>query len=180
MGKDCDVVDVLRHYRHDWLNKLQLIKGNLEIGRVEKVESLIEEVIQQSKNESDLTNMNIQKVAKRLLTFNWERHPYLLSYEILTRKKDWDKVEDFVLKVLDDVVYLLDQYAVFGDSNQLFIIFRDDINKYELELDFHGHLNIIDEGFGKGIHQIKEQYGALIRNLEWDKHGCYLNIMFSN
>ena len=30
-GKKLDDVEVLRHSRHDWLNKIQLIKGNLRI-----------------------------------------------------------------------------------------------------------------------------------------------------
>lgn len=173
MNRDWDVVDVLRHYRHDWLNKLQLIKGNLDIGRVEKVDHIIREVIQQSKNESDLSNMNMKKLAKRLLTFNWEGHPYLLSYELVDGTGDWSKWEEVVLNIMDDVVNILDEHSVYGNDNRLLIIFKD-INKFEMELDFDGYLKIDDNLEGKLL-KLRETYQEIIK-LEWDSHGCYVNV----
>ena len=36
--KEWNTVDVLRQVRHDWLNKLQLIKGNLDLNKMERYE----------------------------------------------------------------------------------------------------------------------------------------------
>jgi len=45
MEKNWTTVELLRHARHDWLNKIQLIKGNMSIGKMDRVEAIIEEII---------------------------------------------------------------------------------------------------------------------------------------
>ncbi len=37
-----NIVDLLSHSRHDWMNKLQLIKGNLSLQKYERVNDIIE------------------------------------------------------------------------------------------------------------------------------------------
>ncbi|MDQ0254235.1 stage 0 sporulation protein B (sporulation initiation phosphotransferase) [Evansella vedderi] len=171
-----EVVDVLRHYRHDWLNKLQLIKGNLDIGRIEKVEGLIQEVIQQSKNESDLSNLNSQKLAERLLTFNWEEHPYVLFYEILTEDKNWGPIESRVMGILNHIFLLFDSHAKYGYDNQLIVILKD-VDGAELELDYHGQL-LLNDNWHSDLENFQKQYANVIRKIEWDENGLFLNIHF--
>ncbi|MCD8509217.1 MAG: sporulation initiation phosphotransferase B [Bacillus sp. (in: Bacteria)] len=176
MRKDWEVVDVLRHYRHDWLNKLQLIKGNLDIGRLEKVEDLIKDVIQQSRNESNLSNMESKILAERLLTFNWEAHPYVLFYEILTSDKNWGKIESQVLDILNHVFNLFDYHAICGQDNQLMVILKDEKGP-EIELDFHGQLQI-DEKWNRDIDKLNSRFHSIVHKIEWDEDGFYLNIHF--
>ena len=38
MRKEWDTIEVLKHARHDWLNKLQLIKGNLSLIKIDQRE----------------------------------------------------------------------------------------------------------------------------------------------
>ncbi|WP_312471145.1 Spo0B domain-containing protein, partial [Neobacillus sp.] len=45
MGKEWDIVEVLRHSRHDWLNRLQLIKGNLDLNRIDRAKAVIDEIV---------------------------------------------------------------------------------------------------------------------------------------
>lgn len=45
MSRDWSTLEVLRHARHDWLNQLQLIKANLSLGRTERANEIIEEII---------------------------------------------------------------------------------------------------------------------------------------
>lgn len=177
MRKEWEVVDVLRHYRHDWLNKLQLIKGNLDIGRIEKVDELIKEVIQQSRNESNLSNMDSKRLAERLLTFNWEAHPYVLFYEILTSKISWGKIENHLLDILNHVFSLFDYHAKYGHDNQLMVILKDEGGPV-LEVDFHGQLKINDQ-WNRDIDELKTKYHPMIHKIEWDENGFYLNIHFS-
>ncbi|WP_082892657.1 Spo0B domain-containing protein [Rossellomorea aquimaris] len=35
MRENWGVVEALRHARHDWMNDLQLIKGNLDLNRLD-------------------------------------------------------------------------------------------------------------------------------------------------
>ena len=45
MDKNWTTFEVLRQTRHDWLNKIQIIKGNLELNKIDRVKGYIEEII---------------------------------------------------------------------------------------------------------------------------------------
>ncbi|WP_077214114.1 Spo0B C-terminal domain-containing protein [Bacillus dakarensis] len=83
MKKEWNTVEVLRHARHDWLNKLQLIKGNLSLNKVDRVFEIIDEIVVETQQESKLSNMNIPQFASLLFTYNWENYQIQLEYEIL-------------------------------------------------------------------------------------------------
>lgn len=83
------VVEVLRHARHDWMNKLQLIKGNLALNKIEQVERLMDEMVMDARQETRLSNLKLPKFAEILLTFNWERHPFQIEYEIMDEFCSW-------------------------------------------------------------------------------------------
>lgn len=82
MKKDWDTLEVLKHARHDWLNKIQLIKGNLSLNKVDRVKDIIEEIICEARQESNLTNLNLPQFASSLLTCNWDQHSFQLDYEV--------------------------------------------------------------------------------------------------
>lgn len=63
MDKKKEFIELLRHYRHDWLNVLQLIKGNLALNKLNRVEEIIREIVIHTENESKLSNLQIPKVA---------------------------------------------------------------------------------------------------------------------
>ncbi|WP_301294369.1 Spo0B domain-containing protein [Peribacillus frigoritolerans] len=45
MDKNWTTIETLRQTRHDWLNKIQIIKGNLELNRIDRVKGIIDEII---------------------------------------------------------------------------------------------------------------------------------------
>ena len=71
MTKEINVIEALRHNRHDWLNVMQLVKTNLALGNYERIEELIQQTVQTCVNESKLSSLGIPKVATKLLTYNW-------------------------------------------------------------------------------------------------------------
>ncbi|WP_445490147.1 Spo0B C-terminal domain-containing protein [Niallia sp. 03133] len=87
MNKDWNTIDFLRHVRHDWLNKIQLIKGNLALNKEERVKEIIEEIIMESQNEARLSNLEIPQFALLLLTSNWKNYSFQLEYEVLNDGK---------------------------------------------------------------------------------------------
>ena len=178
MTREWDVLEVLKHYRHDWLNKLQLIKGNLDIGRTEKAATIIDEIIQQSRNESHLSNMNIPDLATRLITFNWEEHPYLLTVETITGDKDWSQHESEIKTFLDEMFLLFDKYANYGDDNHIILIFKD-LKEFKIELDFQGELPL-NSTLEREIQQLQNKFGNILGKIEWDKHGCFINLNLTN
>ncbi|MFT8321352.1 MAG: sporulation initiation phosphotransferase B [Bacillus sp. (in: firmicutes)] len=87
MNKDWNTIDFLRHVRHDWLNKIQLIKGNLALNKEERVKEIIEVIIMEAQNEARLSNLDIPQFATLLLTCNWESYAFQLEYEVLNEEK---------------------------------------------------------------------------------------------
>ncbi|MGP7816840.1 Spo0B C-terminal domain-containing protein [Niallia sp. 01092] len=87
MNKDWNTIDFLRHVRHDWLNKIQLIKGNLALNKEERVKEIIEMIIMEAKHEAKLSNLHMPQFALLLLTCNWENNCFQLEYEVLNEEK---------------------------------------------------------------------------------------------
>lgn len=83
MEKDWNMIEVLRHARHDWLNKIQLIKGNLSLNKVERAKEIIDEIVVEAQQEAKLSNLNLPQFASLLFTYNWENHSFQLEYEVL-------------------------------------------------------------------------------------------------
>ncbi|WP_027409450.1 sporulation initiation phosphotransferase B [Anoxybacteroides tepidamans] len=83
MEKRWSVLDALRHSRHDWLNKIQLIKGNLALNKLERVNEIIEEIVRDMQHETKLTNLRARRFAEMLMTYNWEARKVSVTYEVL-------------------------------------------------------------------------------------------------
>lgn len=170
-----DVLNILRHYRHDWLNHLQLINGYLAMGRVEKVENLINEMVIQAKNESHLSNLNMDEFAEKILTFNWQGNSIWLSFEIISETGDWSKWEQMIISYFDNIMNLLNNHTKSGEEQQAIVIIND-LDKKSVDIDFHGCLRI-DQEWRENIRIIEQQYGNHIEQLEWNKSECYVKFV---
>jgi len=94
---EMDTIELLRHSRHDWLNKIQLISGYISLGKTEKVKEIISDIIYSTQMESKLSNLGLPHFATYLLTYNWKTKPFIMKYEIIGNgkldiKNDYDLV----------------------------------------------------------------------------------------
>ncbi|MBB6445885.1 sporulation initiation phosphotransferase B [Bacillus benzoevorans] len=85
--KDWDTVAMLRHVRHDWLNKLQLIKGNIDLNKIDHARRIIEEIVIETQNETKLSNLGIPQFTAMLLTHNWKSQAFQLEFEVVNDLK---------------------------------------------------------------------------------------------
>ena len=106
MEKEWDIVEVLRHSRHDWLNRLQLIKGNLDLNRIDRAKAYINEIVIEAQHESKLSNFHFPLFASLLLKSNWEQHLFQLEYEVLN-DVEAVKINDRILSELDKILLCL-------------------------------------------------------------------------
>lgn len=83
MNKDWTTVELLSHSRHDWLNKVQLIKGNLALHKYDRVNEIIQEIVIEAQNESRLSQLHTPQLAALLLTCNWNNFSFQVDYEVL-------------------------------------------------------------------------------------------------
>lgn len=87
MNKDWNMIEVLRYARHDWLNKIQLIKGNLALNKIDRAKEIIDEIVACAQQEAKLSNLKIPQFASLILTYNWENHMFQLEYDVLDGSK---------------------------------------------------------------------------------------------
>jgi stage 0 sporulation protein B (sporulation initiation phosphotransferase) len=133
-----DIVEVLRHSRHDWLNKLQLIKGNLDLDRIERAKEIIDEIVVGAQQESKLSNLNIPHFTSLLFRTNWERHSFQLEYEVLPESGRL-KICDLLLTRWTDSLYMiLDSSIQPFQENHLSISVDTHENGARFFFDFRG------------------------------------------
>ncbi|WP_158282129.1 Spo0B domain-containing protein [Salipaludibacillus keqinensis] len=175
MAKEWDVLNALRHYRHDWLNHMQLINGYIAMGRTEKVETLIDDIVNQAKNESHLSNLNMNQLAEEILTFNWNGHSFSLNFEVISESKDWSNWEELLLSFFREFMKILDLSTKYGEEQQA-VLMMNDIESITVEIDFQGSLRINKEWI-ENIKRIERRYGNHIDQIEWNESECYVKFV---
>ncbi|KAB8134738.1 hypothetical protein F9U64_11420 [Gracilibacillus oryzae] len=77
-----EVIELLRHYRHDNLNDLQLVMGYLQLGKQEKAQAKINEIIAKANNERQLDRLQLPETMLWLYKKNWFSENLSLEYRI--------------------------------------------------------------------------------------------------
>lgn len=161
--KEWDTVAMLSHVRHDWLNKLQLIKGNLDLDKVDQARRIIEEIVIETQNETKLSNLNIPKFTGILLTHNWGSHLFQLEFEVVNDLRcsglDDEGLSKWVTTFFTCLNEAVQQYA----DNHLMISIEPDPQGIRFFFDFSGIIvNIAHiEDFFKNA-----SFGKMERQLE--------------
>ncbi|AQQ52903.1 Spo0B domain-containing protein [Planococcus lenghuensis] len=75
------VAEALQHARHDFLNKLQLIKINADLGKTDRISGLIEEFAELAKVQSCLVRLGLPVTEEWLLTAGWRFPEFLVNVE---------------------------------------------------------------------------------------------------
>ena len=168
MKKAWNIVEILRHARHDWLNRVQLIKGYISLNNIERVNKILDEIIADAYQESKLSNMNMPEFASLLLVYNWENHKIHLEYEVLGEEPGKGLAADdhlltkWTSSFLDTLSSSVDDCA----ENCLSITIEEEDGGYRFFFDFRGrimeesavlnylrhHSSIVDK-----IHEYNEQ-----------------------
>lgn len=166
MGKEWNAVEILRHSRHDWLNKLQLIKGNLALERLDRVNEIIEEIIMDTKNESKLTNLKAPQLAALLMLFNWEEQHFFLEFEVLGDEQNLSNIDReltaWCCTFLNEINKVIKPFA----ENHLILSIQISEKEIRFIFDFRG----IIEDKSTMLHYLEDQKNALIKVLEYEVH----------
>ncbi|WP_413374550.1 Spo0B domain-containing protein [Alkalihalobacillus sp. 1P02AB] len=173
MTNDMNLLEALRHKRHDWLNIVQLIKMNLALGRYERIEELIHTTVQQCVNESKLSNLGISKLAEDLITYNWknEHHNRMqLEINVAGSERDLHPYEPILDKVIKKVIFTFAEQSEWVSENQLLLTIVLNENECELLFLYEGTLNIKKAD----LFVLLESIQPKIEVVEWQKDTCLL------
>lgn len=147
-----ETLTLLQHVRHDWLNRIQLIKGYLALGKVDQAERVIEEIVLESQQETKLTKLGLPEFATLLLLHNWgwEGHTFQIEYEFINdlpvhsindlKLTSW--VKSFFQAISDALPPLY--------SNRLYVSIEPLEKSLSLHFDFDGKLKDLD-GFEQWV-----------------------------
>ncbi|WP_017755947.1 Spo0B C-terminal domain-containing protein [Calidifontibacillus oryziterrae] len=138
MNKEWNAVEILRHSRHDWLNKLQLIKGNLALNRFDRVHEIIEEIIMETKNDTKLTNLKASQLAGQLMVFNWRNYNFLIDYEIVGEERDLSEYDNELSRWCRDFFHTLNEAVKPYAENNLSISIQTSNEEVRFFFDFSG------------------------------------------
>ncbi|WP_273832639.1 Spo0B C-terminal domain-containing protein [Guptibacillus sedimenti] len=141
MSKKWNTFDVLRHSRHDWLNRLQLIKGNLALDHVDRAKEIIEEIIIQSRQEAKLSNLNAPKLAEYILTFNWCNHLFQLDFEVIGDEYDICAYEADLIALIAQCTAVLDSHVNVPADHHLLLTLQLYHEEIHLVFDFQGEVS---------------------------------------
>jgi stage 0 sporulation protein B (sporulation initiation phosphotransferase) len=149
MEKEWDIVEVLRHSRHDWLNRLQLIKGNLDLNRIDRAKSVIDEIIIEAQHESKLSNLKMPLFASLLLKSNWENPSFKLEYEVLQDTESFQMNEELLTNWTTLLFKCLNEAIEAFQENHLSITIDQQSKGIRFFFDFSGIIikSKIIEGF---------------------------------
>ncbi|QQZ10728.1 Spo0B C-terminal domain-containing protein [Heyndrickxia vini] len=132
------IVEVLRHARHDWMNQLQLIKGNIALNKLDNVNRIMDEMIVEAQQESRLSNLKLPHFAEILLTFNWEPHPFQIDYEIVSENGALTVDDQTLSNWIQSFFLTLEKVVVPFQENNLFISFEQYQDQTRFDFEFNG------------------------------------------
>lgn len=174
MENNWDVVKVLRYARHDWLNKIQLIKGNLSLNRLERAQDIINEIVMEAQQEARLSNLNLPHFAGLLLITNWKQHHFRIEYEVLGDIQSV-KLDDTLLTEWTSMFFVtLNACIEVFQENHLSISILPKENGAQFFFDFTGSILkqseledfLMDSHNGVNIKEISEK--ELSFEMQWE------------
>ncbi|MDL4841656.1 Spo0B domain-containing protein [Aquibacillus rhizosphaerae] len=172
---DEETIELLRHYRHDWMNQIQLLMGYTSMRKIERVEDKLKECVRNADNERKLVNLNIPKTAIWLISFNWSFENFRIEYKIDTDNSNLLIDDQLLHKQFNEV---METFTTFGMNLELYhgtITIRQLNNQdnAEVEVYFSGVFDEIDR-LKRGFLEKNKLYHLKIKQLSNDRHECKL------
>ncbi|KFZ42475.1 sporulation protein [Anoxybacillus sp. KU2-6(11)] len=144
MEKRWTIVEALRHSRHDWLNKIQLIKGNLSLQRIDRVNEIIHQIIIEAENEAKLTNLQAAQFAELLMTYHWQARHIQLEYEVLGEPRSLHAYDHMLVTWCQTFLHMLEECSSPHVENYVTITIDLTEKNVRLYFDYRGMLQKLE------------------------------------
>lgn len=152
MEKELQPLELLRYVRHDWLNRMQIIQGQLYLGNVDKVQEYIIEIIEVEKSASYFTQLKCPKMTMLLFTHNWSSSGVLVKIKGEGKPHDWSQLDIPLYEFIQSLLLLLESHSDLYETHQLHII----CHKMDIYFDYSGKLHGVEQ-FYEQVHEILQQ-----------------------
>ncbi|WP_079479538.1 Spo0B domain-containing protein [Halobacillus salinus] len=157
-----EIIALLRHKRHDWMNQIQLIQGYASLGKQERLMDQIGQIKEEAEQERRLLNSRAPHFTLWMLSFNHDVDQFRLRYELKEEidlsRHDLDLLANGrrLFELMEDhktdgelyegtvTLYKGDQPTVIGMSWEWEGTFRNG-NELKKKLDEEGYISTIFE-----------------------------------
>lgn len=119
--KELTVSDAIRFANHDYLNHLQLLKMNLELGQLDAVKDLIEQYTVNVRMFSQLQTLNSPKLLHFLQTCKWRYPAFTLQLMSHVTEQLQLAYDEPLVEYLEKTVLHYAQHAKVTDQLELTI-----------------------------------------------------------
>ncbi|ASI35960.1 MULTISPECIES: Spo0B domain-containing protein [Exiguobacterium] len=102
--KDEQVLDLLKTLRHEWLNRLQLVRSYSAMGDEAAVESICSVYREQASREGRLTLIELPKTALTLQRADWTG--LTVEYDVIEKPKQIDDVR--LAKIIEAAIDMIE------------------------------------------------------------------------
>ncbi|MDZ5712347.1 Spo0B domain-containing protein [Jeotgalibacillus haloalkalitolerans] len=168
-------LELLQHCRHDWMNKLQMIKGNLELSNIERATQIIDEMVIESRQEALLTGLGTPSFSEWLLTYNWYRPgPLRLGYEFTERMKIPEAFDHLLLNWAKKTTAAVDKALNTPSDQELYFLFEQYEESFSIVVEYEGEPlqsspeEIIQEPIEAQVEWIKQSSASFSIKLTFD------------
>ncbi|EGL81613.1 hypothetical protein CathTA2_2976 [Caldalkalibacillus thermarum TA2.A1] len=140
------IIDHLRHYRHDMLNHIQMVKSYVQLGRLADVQRYIDHMTQQAHQESLLSQLGDPELAYLLLTYNYQRdHKLHLDVEVNLEAEQMRQIgreHPHAFHLVHRLIELVEtgcNPVPFEKPPQLYLLFEGDDHCLSVMCDYRGN-----------------------------------------
>ncbi|ARI76936.1 Spo0B domain-containing protein [Halobacillus mangrovi] len=109
-----DMIMLLRHKRHDWMNQIQLIHGYASLGKHDRLMNQLEDLRTESEYERRILNSDAVKFPLWLLSFNWNHEQFRLKY-IVKDELDLSRHDEELTALAKRMVEWIGEHKVEGE-----------------------------------------------------------------
>lgn len=158
--EESDVIQLLRYYRHDIMNQLQLIHGYISMDKLEMVKEKMQTYNVYLNEEQKLMNLNVPSFTLWLLFFNAKHANMRITYEIKIGEFQLTDVDVILTEQHEKLFHYLHEYLPEAEYYVGHIVLKkeDDDSLLKTSLYLNGDFSYIDfnqEGQLHGISQFQ-------------------------
>jgi len=117
--KNDEVVQIFQHYRHDLLNRLQVIKGYASMKKIDHVNEKLNELIEDFNDERKLMSLNTPNLLLWLLQFDSFYENIRMTYKIHIENQCLAHLDNQLMEKSKAVVQIIKS---FGEHTELYSI----------------------------------------------------------
>jgi len=155
-----ETVGLIQKYRHDLMNRLQIVSGYLSMGKADKAKQNLDDVIKFYEEERKLMRLNADAFMIWVLQFQDKYPSFALSYRIdLLESMEKSIDAQKLLSACEELLAVLSEAAEEYHVHELFLYMKEKETCWEIRMDIN---DVILEKIN--MKNIEKQYGVSMIN----------------